>query len=560
MKKIAPVLLCLILLMAMVIPVSAEGTVKLTLKADKTTVYRGDTINLTITASGGGTCQSYGYKLKINTEVFELVSSSVTDSNDKSLSQFSADKGLVVGYSSPAVPSGTVCKFSLKVRSDAPLNTSYKLSGDVSAKLDGVSVSASGSGVTIKVSCNHSYGGWQKADDTNHQRTCSACSNVDTEKHSWNDGTVVKEPNCKETGKKEFSCTKCGAKKSTELETTDDHQFDSLNYVNETKHQSVCKVCSKTVASDHVWETVQVLKKATCKETGEATYRCSGCKKEKTEVVPKSTKHTYDHDCDPDCNICGLTRETSHSYKKTWSKNALNHYHSCKACGDKIDIEKHIPGPEATEQKPQTCKTCGYVIKPALSHEHDFSSQWTMDDTGHWHICESCEEKQSFAAHGFDNGCDPTCDVCGYTRETEHETAEDWKITETEHISYCVSCGLEEEHLAHEPGETATELTPQLCKVCGYELAPALGHAFGKEFIAEEESHYRICQCGEKTDEEPHGWDVVKQGTETEYTCGVCGYSYTVEEDITWMWFVLGGLGVALVAIILVLILRKRKD
>ena len=66
MKKILSIVLCQVLLMALIIPVSAEGTVKLTLKASKTKVYRGDTIDFTISASGGGTCQSYGFRMNIN--------------------------------------------------------------------------------------------------------------------------------------------------------------------------------------------------------------------------------------------------------------------------------------------------------------------------------------------------------------------------------------------------------------------------------------------------------------------------------------------------------------
>ena len=51
-------------------------------------------------------------------------------------------------------------------------------------------------------------------------------------------------------------------------------------------------------------------------------------------------------------------------------------------------------------------------------HEHEFSSAWTNDETGHWHACtgENCEEKGEFAAHVYDNDADTTCNVCGYER------------------------------------------------------------------------------------------------------------------------------------------------
>lgn len=51
-------------------------------------------------------------------------------------------------------------------------------------------------------------------------------------------------------------------------------------------------------------------------------------------------------------------------------------------------------------------------------HEHEFSSAWTNDQSGHWHACtgENCEEKGEFAAHVYDNDADATCNVCGYER------------------------------------------------------------------------------------------------------------------------------------------------
>lgn len=561
MKKILSIVLCLVLLMALIIPVSAEGTVKLTLKASKTKVYRGDTIDFTISASGGGTCQSYGFRMNINTDVFELVSSSVTDNNSKTVSQFSMDRGLAVGYSNPSVPSGTVCRFTLKVRDSAPLNSSHKLSGSASAKLDGAVVSASGSSVTINVACNHNYGDWKKSDDAKHERSCTACNNDETEKHTWNDGSVTKEPSCKEEGKTEYTCTKCGAKKSETLSKTDDHEMKNLTYVNSTSHQSVCSVCQKSIVSDHVWEMTNVLKKATCKEEGKATFQCTGCKEEKTETVPMSTKHTYDHGCDKDCNVCGLPRETEHKYKSAWTQDKQNHYHKCVHCGDKKDVAAHIPGPEPTEKKPQKCTVCGYVIKPALTHTHKFGDALVTDQTGHWYVCTGCDEKKDYTVHDFENDCDGLCETCGYTRETEHVTAQDWKSSPEGHSSYCEHCGMIEETFPHTPGEAATEFTAQVCAQCGYELNPAVGHTFGTEWIQGERTHYHVCQCGETDEELPHTWDMEEEFSQITYTCTVCRYEHTVQKDLLWLW-ILSAVAVAgIVAVVfLIVAIKKRRN
>lgn len=53
-------------------------------------------------------------------------------------------------------------------------------------------------------------------------------------------------------------------------------------------------------------------------------------------------------------------------------------------------------------------------------HEHTFSSEWTYDETNHWHAatCEHKDEKSGVAAHTFSGD---TCTVCGYTKEDDSE-------------------------------------------------------------------------------------------------------------------------------------------
>ncbi|MBO5867387.1 MAG: DUF4366 domain-containing protein, partial [Oscillospiraceae bacterium] len=104
------------------------------------------------------------------------------------------------------------------------------------------------------------------------------------------------------------------------------------------------------------------------------------------------------------------TRSVAHNYNETWSKDATNHWIECSVCKDKKDLATHAPGAEATETTPQIWTICGYIIKPALNHTHSFATEWTTDDVGHWHACSGCEEKDSYAAHTWENG---SCSVCG---------------------------------------------------------------------------------------------------------------------------------------------------
>ena len=124
------------------------------------------------------------------------------------------------------------------------------------------------------------------------------------------------------------------------------------------------------------------------------------------------------------CDTCGHTRTITYSYKTTWSNNASQHWHECSVCKDKKDAAAHTPGPAATETMPQTCTTCGYVIKAALGHTHKPTGDWLSDANTHWHDCSTCENKADEAAHDYDNSCDEDCNVCGYKRSVTHAYAE----------------------------------------------------------------------------------------------------------------------------------------
>ena len=65
--------------------------------------------------------------------------------------------------------------------------------------------------------------------------------------------------------------------------------------------------------------------------------------------------HSFDSDCDPDCNDCDYTRETEHIYGTNWRRDPENHWHGCTVCGDKIDLAAHTFTPE----EPDVCTVCG---------------------------------------------------------------------------------------------------------------------------------------------------------------------------------------------------------
>ncbi|MBO5050395.1 MAG: hypothetical protein J6C41_08220 [Oscillospiraceae bacterium] len=329
---------------------------------------------------------------------------------------------------------------------------------------------------------DHVFGNLTAVDAANHKDTCSVCQKEITEAHSWDNGKVTKPATCKEEGEKTITCTGCEYSKTEKIDKTPNHCYGAWQKIDENTHKHTCSVCSKEETANHSWNSGSVTKKATCKEEGEKTYTCTDCNATKVETIPVTTTHTWGKwtkvDADTHkriCSVCEKEENGNHSYKTSWSKDRNNHWHECSVCGDKKDEAKHTPGAEATETKAQTCTVCGYIIKAALGHKHDYATTWTTDDAGHWYACSGCAEKGSYADHDFENACDKDCSVCGYTRETEHKFSEAWTTDANNHWHECTGCGLKQDEAAHEPGPEATDTTAQTCTICGYKIAPALG-------------------------------------------------------------------------------------
>ena len=322
-------------------------------------------------------------------------------------------------------------------------------------------------------------------------------------------------------------------------------------------------------ANGHTWITVTI--PATCKEEGAKGTACGVCAAVlEAEVIPKLTTHTYDNACDTDCNVCGLVREITHKYNTAWSRNSQEHWHACSVCGNKNDVGKHYPGPAATEEKAQTCLTCGLTLTPKLNHTHKYETKWSSNDAGHWYACSGCQEEKDYAKHVFDNACDPDCNVCGYRTGAEHDFGNTMESDESGHWGTCSICGEEASPVPHTPGPEATETEAQTCTVCGFELAPPTVHVHeaGLNWKADNDGHWKECECGEKLEAASHNWD---EGTENEdttvtYVCADCGAERTEgtpKEAGGFPW------GIVLIVLILVaagagtalfFVLRKDKE
>lgn len=411
----------------------------------------------------------------------------------------------------------------------------------------------------------HSYGAASKVDDASHKSVCSACNAEASSAHSWDGGTETTKANCKQDGVKTYTCTaSCGATKTEVIPKTGTHTYGDWT-TTATTHSRSCTVCGAADSGNHTLKE-EVVKAATCKEDGSKKKSCAACNYSETIVLTKLTTHTYDSVCDAECNVCAAKREIEHTFTKVWSKNYKGHWHECTKCGEQADFAKHIAGPAATEEKEQVCLTCGYVLMPKKNHVHSYGSEWTSDEVGHWHACTGCKEEKDYASHAFDDDCDPDCNTCGYKRENSHSyDKEGWQVSNFDHWNVCSVCGEESKHEKHVPGEAATDKAPQLCTVCGYELAPVLEHThdFGTVYVKTQDSHWQECDCGALSVPESHTWDAGKESKKTiTYTCTLCGEQKTEEApsgSFPWLILILSLLALVCIGGIVGIVILLKK-
>ena len=174
------------------------------------------------------------------------------------------------------------------------------------------------------------------------------------------------------------------------------------------------------------------------------------------------------------CTICGQKygELAAHNYKTEWSKDKSKHWHECSVCGNKKDEAAHTPGAAATETTPQTCTTCGYVIKEAIGHVHSYTEKNT--DAKYLKSAATCTAK---AVYYYSCSCGEKGTETFESGETLAHTWETkWANNDSKHWHECTVCktkGDEADHafewkIDKEATVTEAGAKHEECKVCGY--------------------------------------------------------------------------------------------
>lgn len=251
---------------------------------------------------------------------------------------------------------------------------------------------------------SHNYGDWAITTEptcTNKgikTRTCNDCSKSQTETieplgHTEENAyDTTKTPTCSTSGKIVHHCGRCGAEMSSKDDpnqpATGKHTISAPT--SETKADcthgatatGICDECQTKVTittsepdlEAHNVPNPETTLKPTCLADGKAKGKCSICQNEITITLPKNDD------------------DASHS----WDKGT----------------ETEKPTEEKDGKKTYTCTLCKKTKEePILKLKHEFSEDWSSDETGHWHECPNCDRTDGFSGHTWNDG---KCSICRY--------------------------------------------------------------------------------------------------------------------------------------------------
>lgn len=471
MKKLASVVLCLLMVAALAVTVFAASGAKFSMTPASKTLERGNQVTLTVKLTNDTAATSYGLKLSYDANVFEIVDGAINENIGAPVATFDATKGFAFMFTGSAKAySGTVGTVTFKVKDDAAFGT-YTITGVASVKNGSTAVTATDCSATITVSCTHSYSSWSNANADAHQKTCSKCGDVQTEAHKWNSGTTTKAATCTAEGVKTYTCSTCKATKTEAIAALGHKEGTGTTTKSATCTEDGVKSykctrsgCGQVVRTEaiaalgHKEDAGKVTKPATCKEEGVKTFSCTrtGCGQVvRTEVIPIDENvhkfgnlvyvdETYHKDV---CSICN--EEVSLTHK--WNNGVVTKEATCKEDGVKTF----------------TCSACnGTKTEVIPKHDnHTYDSAEYIDENGHKAICSVCENEVT-VDHNWDKGTvtkEPTCLEDG----EKTCTCVDCKGTKTE-----VIVASEEYHVPGEwtvtvqPTYTAAGSRESVCTIC----------------------------------------------------------------------------------------------
>lgn len=304
--------------------------------------------------------------------------------------------------------------------------------------------------------------------------TCLTCGETRTQpipatgEHTWNEGEITTEPTCTGSGIKTFTCTTCGETHEEEVEAlghdyqdVPDSAIAASCFDDGKEADQKCSRCDDVITGEvipaighHTWDDGAITTEPTCADPGIKTFTCTICGETQTEAV-----EAYGHDYH---EVGGTAIEA------TCTEDGKEADQECSRChdlitGKEIKATGHKYFMDESSAKEPTCTEDGYKAGYKCSKCGDLIKGATIKATGHdYHDVDGSAKEATCGAPGKE--ADRKCSVCGDTitgktiPATGNHTWDEGKVTteataeaEGEMTYSCTVCG-----------ETRTEAIPKL--------------------------------------------------------------------------------------------------
>ncbi len=386
MKKTISLFLCVLMLLALCLPVSA-AQVSITSTASATQIKRGGTVTLTVSAqSFEQAVTTIGTHPSYDTNVFERATASDiswgSTASGAAMKNFDGTVAALL-FTTPTTTTGTLFTFTLKVKDSAPIGTT---SITITTNLQNGTYSASDTDtILLTVACaSHNWSAWSQTSAPGctspgqEKRTCGACGTPETRTvsatgHSFGGWSQTSAPGCTSLGQEKRTCSTCGTPETRPITATG-HKWSGWSQskvpgcTTAGEQKRTCNTCGTPetraiAATGHKFSNPTVTKAPTCTATGTETGKCSACGQTTSNTLA-SLGHKYGswtNDKAATCTAAGSQKRTCSNCGDTATRSlaALGHDFEDPT----IVREATIATPGLMEGK---CKNCGEATQQTI--------------------------------------------------------------------------------------------------------------------------------------------------------------------------------------------------
>lgn len=187
--------------------------------------------------------------------------------------------------------------------------------------------------------------------------------------------------------------------------------------------------------------------------------------------------------------------------------NETAHWYVCKnsaLCTVKFNYQNHLGG-NATCTNRAVCEACGIEYGDPLGHNMQYFDYVpeTCTTDGHlpYYYCDRCDKYFGRETDSLDTELNVFI-----IPATGHRYLTSWTFDSDSHWHKCAVCGSADTIVPHVSSGEATETAAETCTICGYEIAPMLGHIHANHLMAvyavkptctkDGNIDYYVCSCG----------------------------------------------------------------